>query len=366
MKKVKFFGVMFVSILLALAVVVPAAANGAPSITPSEVDEVIYPGDSIEITKEVQTPEIPSNLEVTVSMVSNCDGYITTSFDPESQVVTYGDVATFTETISVAADTPGGLYECRDWVLLDGEEMVDEAGNIIYENKTIRIPLVEVEKHWSYTDVCFMQDNDGDGLYDEDPVDFEDLDGDGIPTDPVDNDLDGLFNEDDVECDGEYSLGTPLNMEDDTYILKAVVKKNGRVSSYNPGQFYAVSTVEVLHDVDILTITEDFSDCASIAELNPKKGGGKVVVVWMDGDVPVQILDAKDPEVTVDEEAGTATVELEDVATGTYMVYVKFAPGLTDIEDNPEEPCVNFNGAVASIGDYAFDNEDSALVKVIE
>jgi len=27
---------------------------------------------------------------------------------------------------------------------------------------------------------------------------------------------------------------------------------------------------------------------------------------------------------------------------------------------------VNFNGAVASIGDYAFDSEDSALVKVIE
>ena len=313
-------------------------------------------------------------LPVTVSMTSDCAGYITTSFEPESQVVTSGDVAIFTETISVAADTPGGLYECRDWVLLDGEPMVDEAGDIIYETKTIRIPLVEVEKHWSMTDVCFRQDNDGDGLYDEDPINYElvDTDGDGVgdtmvPMDPgIDDDRDGLIDEDPVECDGEYSLGTPLDMEGDSYILQAVVKKNGRVSSYNPGQFYAVSTVEVLHDVETLTITEDFSDCAGIAELNPKKGGGKVVVVWMDGDVPVQILDAKDPEVTVDEAAGIATVELEDVSVGIYMVYVKFAPGLTDIEDNPEEPCVNYNGAVASIGDYEFGNEDSALIKVIE
>lgn len=81
-----------------------------------------------------------TSLPVTVSMTSDCSGYITTSFDPESQVVTSGDVATFTETISVAADTPGGTYECLDWVLVNGEQMVDEAGAIIYETKTIRVP----------------------------------------------------------------------------------------------------------------------------------------------------------------------------------------------------------------------------------
>jgi hypothetical protein len=267
--------------------------------------------------------------------------------------------------------------------------MVDEAGEIIYENKTIRIPLVEVEKHWSYTDVCFMEDNDGDGLYDEDPpelavdndgdgrfdedpIDRVDNDGDGAidedPSEQVDNDLDGLLNEDPVECDGDYSLGTPLPRdEDEVYQLKAVVKKNGRVSSYNPGQFYAVSTVEVLHDVETLIITENFSGCTDIAELNPKKGGGKVVVVWINDDgIPVQILDAMDPEVTVDEAAGIATVELEDAAVGIYKVYVKFAPGLTDIEDNPEEPCVNINGAVASIGDYDYGLKATASIEVVE
>jgi len=79
-------------------------------------------------------------LPVTVSMTSDCSGYITTSFEPVSKVVTSGEVATFNETISVASDTPGGTYECLDWVLIDGEPMVDEAGAIIYETKTITVP----------------------------------------------------------------------------------------------------------------------------------------------------------------------------------------------------------------------------------
>lgn len=85
-----------------------------------------------------------TSLPVTVSMTSNCSGNITTSFEPESQVVTSGDVAVFTETITVAPDAPGGIYECLDWVLIDGNPMVDEAGEIIYETKTIRVPEIRV------------------------------------------------------------------------------------------------------------------------------------------------------------------------------------------------------------------------------
>jgi len=81
-----------------------------------------------------------TSLPVTVSMTSDCDGYITTSFEPAEQVVTSGDLAYFTETITVAPETPGGIYECKDWVLIDGEPMVDESGAVIYEEKTIRVP----------------------------------------------------------------------------------------------------------------------------------------------------------------------------------------------------------------------------------
>ena len=50
------------------------------------------------------------------------------------------EVATFTETISVASDAPGGVYTCQDWALIDGEPMTDESGEIIYEVKTILVP----------------------------------------------------------------------------------------------------------------------------------------------------------------------------------------------------------------------------------
>jgi hypothetical protein len=83
-------------------------------------------------------------IEIDVSMTSDCaattSGVVTTTFEPDSTTVTSGEVATFTETISVAADAPGGVYECRDWALIDGEPMVDSAGEIVYETKTILVP----------------------------------------------------------------------------------------------------------------------------------------------------------------------------------------------------------------------------------
>ena len=81
-----------------------------------------------------------SAIEVTVSMASTCTDPITTTFDPTSVTVPSGSVVTFKETISVAADAPGGVYVCRDYVLIDGEPMVNEAGAVIYELKTIRVP----------------------------------------------------------------------------------------------------------------------------------------------------------------------------------------------------------------------------------
>lgn len=79
-------------------------------------------------------------IEVDVAMVSDCEWPISTAFDPASQPVTSGDDAGFTETISVAADAPGGTYFCRDWALIDGEPMRDGSGGIIYEQKTVKVP----------------------------------------------------------------------------------------------------------------------------------------------------------------------------------------------------------------------------------
>ena len=188
-----------------------------------------------------------------------------------------------------------------------------------------------VLKHYTYTDVCFEQDNDLDGEFNEDPIDT------------IDNDGDGLIDEDPVDCPEGTKLGTPLPMDaEGNYLLEAVLKKNGRVSSYNPGQYYAVSTVNVRVDVDELTIAENFCACADISALNPKKGGGSVVIVAIVDDVAYQILDAKSDEVSVDDCIARAV--LEDVPAGaTILMYVKFGPRMKGEEWGGPYECENWN-----------------------
>ena len=187
---------------------------------------------------------------------------------------------------------------------------------------------IEVEKDYRYTNVCFERDNDGDGLY----------------------------NEDDIDCPLGSYLGGELPMANGNYILEAVIHpKNNKVRSYNPGQYYAVSTVTVLDDVETLTIFEDWDDCDEISTLNPRNGGGCVVIVQVGGEingVPVpdpsaayQILDATSDAVTIS--GNTATAVLEDVKAGTTIyMYVKFGPGLKGVVwEGPYRPCENINAA---------------------
>ncbi len=80
-------------------------------------------------------------LDVEVTMESSCTFPITTTFEPASQIVESGNTATFTETITVAANAPGGTYICRDVARIDGELLIDPAtGDVAYETKTIRVP----------------------------------------------------------------------------------------------------------------------------------------------------------------------------------------------------------------------------------
>jgi hypothetical protein len=108
-----------------------AAATGGSTIPTS--------GDSSDIADAILAAL--RAIEVDVSMTSNCEWPISTTFAPDSITVTSGTDAVFTESISVAADAPGGTYICEDWALIDGEPMVDDAGAIIYETKTIDVPV---------------------------------------------------------------------------------------------------------------------------------------------------------------------------------------------------------------------------------
>lgn len=81
-----------------------------------------------------------SAVDVEVEMTSDCAWPISTTFSPNPQTVTSGDVAHFTETISVASDAPGGTYTCRDHAHVNGQDLTDDSGNVLYETKTIRVP----------------------------------------------------------------------------------------------------------------------------------------------------------------------------------------------------------------------------------
>jgi hypothetical protein len=79
-------------------------------------------------------------VEVDVTMESTCEWPISTTFDPVSRTVVSGANAVFTETIAVAADAPGGTYTCRDVARINGELLRDDAGAVISEVKTIKVP----------------------------------------------------------------------------------------------------------------------------------------------------------------------------------------------------------------------------------
>ena len=282
---------------------------------------------------------------------------ITVTLDPPVQYDVPGATTVcFDEYIGVVPITEPGEYSITVTFYANSHPDT-EGAEIGTQTITIEVlPLVEVDKHWSYTDVCFMQDNDGDGLYDEDPVNFD------VGGNPIDDDEDGLYNEDPVDCDGEYSMGTELIQ------LEATVKK-GTIKNINPGQFYAVSTVTVLEDLDELVITEDYSDVISsgIGELNPVKGGGKVIVVQMIDGMPAQILDAMDEAIEVDLDK-CATITLENVVAGdVYKVYVKFEPTLKGSAMS-EYAATNHNcaHAVASEVDGEQYTCADAMIKVIE
>jgi hypothetical protein len=82
-----------------------------------------------------------SAVDVDVEMASDCAAPITTAFEPLTVTVESGDDAVFTETISVAADAPGGTYTCKDWALIDGSPLTyPDSPEYIYETKTIKVP----------------------------------------------------------------------------------------------------------------------------------------------------------------------------------------------------------------------------------
>jgi len=107
-----------------------AAATGGSTLDTS--------GDSSDIAEAIL--KALEAIEVDVTMESDCEWPITTTFEPATITVPSGEDAVFVETISVAPDAPGDTYTCVDWAVIDGEPMLDATDALILETKTIHVP----------------------------------------------------------------------------------------------------------------------------------------------------------------------------------------------------------------------------------
>lgn len=217
---------------------------------------------------------------------------------------------------------------------------------------------LEIFKSFRHTNVCFERDNDGDDAISEDPFDL------------IDNDRDGLIDEDDTECpDGTYAGDPIFNDGEGTYFVDSVLKKNGSVASYNPGQLYAVASVHILRDTTELQIAEFYDDCTlgidDLLDLNPVNGGGRALIVMELGDgTLVQYFDANTDHPDVffhsDEELTFVAGEGDIRAGEIIHLYVKFGPGGDSTGDGE---CLNIAGAAALFGDwYDVVYDEAALV----
>ncbi len=139
----------------------------------------------------------------------------------------------------------------------------------------------------------------------------------------------------DIEA-GDFGVKLPFT-DDDTQTVQAVIHpKNGKITSYNPGQYYAVTKVTAFVDLATVSIfEEDFlcTDDKPISIWNPAKvpGGAYVAMMCPDGttvDLTSELANA-DPPQLFRNTAGVLEAHVEDVKAGC-MVFlgVKYSPGL--------------------------------------
>ncbi len=156
---------------------------------------------------------------------------------------------------------------------------------------------------------------------------------------------------------GVYGTLIPIDPDTNSFLLDAVLWKDGTVNNYNPGQYYAVTTVNVTQDLAALRITEIFRDCTdrgntSLSRVNPASIPGGAIVGIIDefgdffdlsGELAKSgnlFFNDTDSNGVIDE----ANVYLQNISEGsTVLFYVKFAPGLKGMElpSEPDNMCTN-------------------------
>jgi hypothetical protein len=118
------------------------AACGAPGGTPGQASRITAATGGAFFAN-VPASEVSDaileglqNLPVEVTPSATCDTGLSATFDAASKTVTSGEDATFTETITLAADAPAGDLDCTVNFLLNGKP----AGDAFVQTVTVNRP----------------------------------------------------------------------------------------------------------------------------------------------------------------------------------------------------------------------------------
>ena len=171
--------------------------------------------------------------------------------------------------------------------------------------------------------------------------------------------------------------------EDGTSDVVLQVKRNGKISNMNPGAIYALTTVVMPADVDMLEVVEEYDDCTtttSLLELLNQKNlsrNVKVAVADSNGDVTEvtdRLYDPLDLGVVLTQIDDTsATVKINDASLltdgSTVYVLVKFDDQLkNEVFLSLGDPieCINNELVTATIGVVDFVVNPGATLRFTE
>jgi len=185
--------------------------------------------------------------------------------------------------------------------------------------------------------------------------------------------------DDDVLAD---SLDPPT--EDGISDVLLQVKKNGEISNMNPGAIYALTTVNVLADLDMLQVEENYGNCTDVElELlnqNNLSRNVKAAVANSNGNVTEvtdRLYNGTDPGVVfvgiTDNNSTTVKINDTDLLTdgSTVFVLVKFDDQLKGVNYdsiNGTMPftCLNEEVVTSTIGEDLFDLTFNATLRFTE
>ena len=241
---------------------------------------------------------------------------------------------------------------------------------------------IEVEKTWTFTD------------YNWDPV----CDGVVNVLHPVDETChtDGTlvthipFRPANIDNPGDEVLADPLPFDGEKYTVFAQLKKD-KFSNTNPGAFYALTTIDVLEDLDALWVEEIYDACTGgestpdgILKFVSKKDTRNVKVAVADdnGDVTELtdlLYDIGSGTATTDDDAIVADLDKADIhiedalatehltAGSTVYVLVKFNDNLKGAPaagNEFDEMCNNIENVTSDIGDDPFMVQADAALRI--